>query len=373
MQNDYYNILGVSKNASDDDIKKAYRKLAHQYHPDKPGGDEKKFKEINEAYQVLSDKKKRSDYDRFGSAGPSSNSSSGYSSGFGGFGGGNYSWGGFGFDQEDVSNMGDFGDIFGDIFGGFGGTQRSRRKSSERGRDVEVQESISLEEAFLGVSKNIKLKMFVTCPRCGGKGAEPGTGFEKCPECGGKGEIYEQKRTIFGTFSQLVVCPKCHGKGEIPKSVCAKCKGSGRIEDIREIKIDIPAGIEDGQSIKINASGEAGLYGAQSGDLYVRIKIIPNNIFSRRGSDLLISKEVSIFDIILSKKIEIPTISGNKIFIEIPPGFNLKESLRISGEGMRKLGSKNRGDLLINFIVKTPKKISSSAKNILEDLDKRGW
>lgn len=373
MQNDYYNILGVSKDASEDDIKKAYRKLAHQYHPDKPGGNEKKFKEINEAYQILSDKKKRSDYDRFGSAGPYQNTGfNGNNSGFEGFGG-NYNWGGFGFDPQDVSGMGDFGDIFGDIFGGFSGGGRSNKKSSGRGRDVEVQESISLEEAFSGISKNIKLKMFVSCPHCNGRGAEPGTSFEKCSQCGGKGEIYEQKRTIFGTFSQVAVCPKCHGKGEIPKYPCNKCKGVGRVEDIREIKIDIPAGIEDNQSIKINASGEAGLYGAQAGDLYVRIKIIPNNIFSRRGSDLLISKEVSIFDLILSKKIEIPTISGGKIFIEIPTGFNLKENLRISGEGMRKLGSKNRGDLLVNFIIKTPKKISSNAKKILEDLDKQGW
>lgn len=371
MAKDYYNILGVTKNASDEDIKKAFRKLAHEHHPDKPGGNEAKFKEINEAYQVLSDKTKRAQYDRFGSAGPAG----GFGGNWGGFssqgsqnGYSGQSWGGFGFDPQNIPDMGDFGDIFESIFEGFGG--QPRRKTYEKGSDLEIQEPITLEEAFHGVNKVLKIKTFIQCSECKGKGAEPGSGFEKCSVCDGRGEIREQRRTFFGTFSQVKICTKCHGVGESPKSPCRKCKGSGRIEASREVKVNILSGIEDDQLIKMNGAGEAGEHGTAAGDLYVRIRVRPHFIFTRHGADLVIARELDVLDLILGKKMEIPTIAGGKISFEIPVGFNLKENLRIPGEGMPRFGSSNRGDLLVNFVIKAPKRPSAKAKKILEDLEK---
>ncbi len=368
MSKDYYNILGVSKSATDEDIKKAYRKLAHEHHPDKPGGNEAKFKEINEAYQVLSDKTKRAQYDRFGSAGPA---------GAGGFGGnwggpqggyGGSGWGGFGFDQQGAPDMGDFSDIFESIFEGFGG--QPRRKTYEKGSDLEIQEQITLEEAFRGVVKMLKIKTLVQCVECKGKGAEPGSGFEKCSVCDGRGEIREQRRTFFGTFSQVKACEKCHGVGESPKHPCHKCKGSGRVEASREVRVNILPGIEDNQLIKMNGAGEAGERGTAAGDLYVRIRVWPHSVFVRHGADLVVSRELDVFDLILGKKIEIPVISGGKVSIEIPTGFNLKENLRVQGEGMPRFGSYGRGDLLVNFVIKAPKKPSAKMKKILDELEK---
>ena len=367
MTKDYYNILGVAKNASDEDIKKAYRKLAHEHHPDKPGGNEAKFKEINEAYQVLSDKAKRAQYDRFGSTGPAG------AEGFGVHWGGQSGyaepgWGGFGFDPQNVSGMGDFGDIFESIFEGFGG--QPRRKTYEKGSDLEIQEPITLEEAFHGVQKILKIRTFVQCTECKGKGAEPGSGFEKCSVCNGRGEIREQRRTFFGTFSQVKTCGKCHGVGESPKHSCHKCKGSGRVEESCEVRVNILPGIEDNQLIKMNGAGEAGERGTAAGDLYVRIRVRPHPVFARHGADCVVSRELDVLDLILGKKIEVPTIAGGKISIEIPAGFNLKENLRIPGEGMPRFGSYGRGDLLVNFIIKAPKKPSAKAKEILENFEK---
>jgi molecular chaperone DnaJ len=365
MPKDYYNILGITKAASDEEIKKAYRKLAHQYHPDKPGGDEKKFKEINEAYQVLSDRVKRTQYDRFGSAEPMG--------GFGGAGGVPPNWDGsfgFGFDPENMANMGDFGDIFESFFEGLG--VRPHRKTYERGSDLEMLEEISLEDAFRGVTKTLRLRTFVRCERCKGKGAEVGSDFEKCATCEGRGEVREQRRTFFGNFSQVKACVKCHGTGEIPKKACHECKGAGRIEADRTVRVDILPGIEDGQLIKIKEAGEAGERGTASGDLYIRVRIKPHHLFARHGNHLVVTHELKIMDILLGKKIEIPTISGGKVAVEIPTHFNLKENLRIPGEGMPNFGGSSafggRGDLLVNFIVKVPKKLSPKAKKLLEDL-----
>jgi molecular chaperone DnaJ len=363
----YYEILGVTKTANEDDIKKAYRKLAHKYHPDKAGGSEAKFKEINEAYQVLSDKNKRAQYDRFGSAdGPA---------GFGGFGGANggraQQWGGFGgmgFDPSQMGDMGDFGDIFESIFEGMGG--QPRRKTYEKGSDLETQEQITLEEAFKGVTKTLRLKMLVQCATCSGKGAEPGSSFEKCSTCGGQGQVREQRRTFFGTFSQVKQCSKCHGTGEIPKKPCHVCKGAGRKESEREIKIELLPGIEDGQLIKVNGMGEAGERGTASGDLYIRVRVKPSATFERHGAELIVTRELNIVDLLLGKKISVPTISGGTVEAEIPAQFNLKDFLRIPREGMPRFGSSGRGDLLVNFIIKAPKHPSGKAKQLLEDLKK---
>lgn len=367
---DYYKILGVERGASETEIKKAYRRLAHEYHPDKPGGDEKKFKEINEAYQVLSDSQKKSQYDRFGAAEP-----------MGGFpGGGPFTWGagapgqsweGFGFPQGDAQGFGDFtdlNDIFENLFGGMGG--RTKRRTYERGSDLEIHEEITLEESFRGVVKELKLKTLAKCVGCNGKGADPAAGFKTCAVCGGQGEIREQRRTFFGSFSQVKTCEICKGVGQIPNKVCAACKGNGRVSAAQNLKIEILPGIEDGQLIKVKGAGEAGERGMAAGDLYVRVRVKPHHIFERNGNDLIIKKEIDFWGILLGRKLELPTISGGKISVEIPPHFNLKEKMRIPGEGMPRFGSYGRGDLLVNFAIKAPKKISPKNKKILEDLEK---
>ena len=375
---DYYHILGIPKAATEEEIKKAYRKLAHQYHPDKSGGDEKKFKEINEAYQVLSDKNKRAQYDRFGTADPMGGFGGG--AGFsgaqrGGFPGG-FQWAagsqpngdGMGFDP---SQFGDMGDIFESFFEGMG--MRPRRKTYEKGADLELQEEVTLEEAFRGVEKTVRLRTLVACAKCGGKGADPGSGFEKCTTCDGQGEIREQRRTFFGTFSQVKQCVKCHGSGEVPKKPCAACKGAGRIEAEREVRIEIVAGIEDNQLIKIKGMGEAGERGTATGDLYVRIRIKPHSIFFRHGNNLIAVKELKLVDILLGRQIEVPVIAGGTIKVEIPVGFDLREPLRVAGYGMPHIGSRMRGDLLVNFTVKVPKRPNGRAKELLEGLEREGF
>lgn len=358
MAKDYYNVLGIAKTATEDEIKKAYRKLAHQYHPDKTGGDDKKFKEINEAYQVLSDKQKRAQYDRFGTADPMG--------GQGGF------RGGFGFDPSQFSDMGDLGDVMESIFEGFG--VGPRRKTYEKGADLEIHEEITLEDAFRGVAKVLKLRVLSQCEKCKGNGAEPGSGFEKCPTCNGRGEIRVEKRSFFGTFSQVATCEKCHGTGEIPKKPCSVCHGSGRVEAARDVKVDLLPGIEDGQLIKIKGAGEAGERGTAAGDLYVRVRVKPHPIFERHGVNLIVSREANVIDLLLGKKIEVPTIEGKKIMVEVPAGFNLKENLRVPGEGMPHFGGSvfsagGRGDLYISFIIKAPKKLDGKARKALEEME----
>lgn len=364
---DYYKILGVARAASDEEIKKAYRKLAHQYHPDKAGGDERKFKEINEAYQVLSDRIKRANYDRFGTAEPMGGFPGGGQEPFwGGFQGGE-PWEGFGFNVD--GNQGDFADI-GNIFESFfeGLGVKPRRRTYERGSDLEIVEEIALEEAFRGAQKTLRVKTLVRCESCAGQGADTKAGFTACSRCAGQGEIREQKKTFFGSFSQVKICDTCRGTGQIPNKICVACRGMGRISAEREIKLDILPGVEDGQLIKVSGAGEAGEKGTAAGDLYVRIKIKQNPIFERRSADLIVKKELKVLDLLLGKKIEVPTINGGKIHVEIPAHFNLKENLRIPEEGMPRFGSYGRGDLLVSFIIKAPKKLNPRAKKILEDL-----
>lgn len=359
---DYYKILGVSRNASQEEIKKAYRKLAHQYHPDKPGGDEKKFKEINEAYQVLSDEKKRAMYDQYGTAD--------FASGFGGFGGfgggGGPQWDFSGFDfGSGWADIGDLSDLFESFFGGMG--RGPKRPVYQKGRDLEITQEISLEEAYFGTVKEFDIKTFVKCDVCNGEGGDKNSGVKTCPTCNGKGEIKEHQRTFFGTFSQIKTCPTCHGTGNVYVKQCQKCNGSGRIKGERHIRVEILPGVSDNQLIKIKGMGEAGERGAGAGDLYVKIKIKPHKIFERRGDDLIVKKELNILDLLLGKKIEIPTIKGEKIEVEIPAHFNLKDYLRIPNEGMPRINSYGKGDLLVDFIIKAPKKLNPKIKKILEN------
>ena len=368
MKKDYYQILGVNKDASPEQLKEAYRKLAHKHHPDKSGGDEKKFKEVNEAYQILSDKEKRAQYDQFGDSfsNMGQGGNYGYSQGnpFAGFDFGGFSQGG-----NMGGDFGDIGDIFETFFGSGSGRGRSSAGRKRKGSDLETAQEITLEEAFGGAKKEITYSAFIKCKTCSGLGYIEKEGTEKCSNCDGKGEIKEIKRTFLGQFAQVKVCPKCGGAGQIPKKTCSECSGSGKNKEKKTISFFIAPGISEGQIIKIAGAGEAGERGAESGDLYIRIKVIPHSIFKRNGNDLYIKREVGLTDLLLNKKIEIPVISGERINIEIPEGFYIQEKLAIPNEGMPKFEGRGRGNLYVEFRAKTPKKLSSKAKKLLEELE----
>ena len=354
---DYYKILGVDKNASEDEIKKAFRKLAHTHHPDKTGGEDAKFKEINEAYQVLSDKKKREHYDRFGTD-PSAQG--GFSGGnpFGGFDFG----GGFGgFDPYSVNI--DLDDILGSFFGGGGS---SRRRASRGGSDLQTVLQLTLEEVFSGVKKEIFLRTNIPCDKCGGAGSEGNSGFENCAVCGGKGEIRE---AFMGPFSRSRTCERCDGFGKYPKKACNKCSGSGIVSGERKIIVEVAPGVQEGQVIQIKGAGQSGERNGGTGDLFIGIKIKQNLSFKRLNDDLVVSLEVKFLDIILEKKVYLTGIDGRKIEFAVPSNFNLREPLKISGEGMPRFGKRSRGDLLVNLVVKSPRKLSRKAKEILENFD----
>jgi molecular chaperone DnaJ len=369
MAADYYNTLGVSKSASDDEIKKAYRKLAHKYHPDKSGGDEKKFKEINTAYQVLSDKSKRAQYDQFGRTFEQG--------GFGGQGFSGFSSGGFeGFDFGDVFNQarqgggadfefgGDFSDIFSDIFGG--GRGRGKRKAKS-GRDIQVDVEIDFFEMVRGVTRNLKLYKNVKCSICDGTGGEPGAREETCQTCQGAGQVQKNTRSFFGSFSQILTCSDCGGSGRIILKKCKKCGGDGRVKEDREVAIEIPAGIANGQTISLIGQGEAGETGAQNGDLFVNIHIKPHNKFKREGNNIVSQEFITFSQAVLGDKISIETISGQTM-MKVPIGTQSGEIFRIRGEGVPYLQKSGRGDHLVKIIVKIPKNISRKQKELIEDL-----
>lgn len=364
---DYYKILGVQREASTDDIKKAYRKLAHQHHPDKRGGDEAKFKEINEAYQVLSDEKKRVNYDRFGNAEPFGAGGVGFGGGFpSGFPGGNVEW-------ENIGDMtGDLGEMFESMFEGLG--VRPRRRTYHRGSDIETVAEITLEEAFRGVARELFIATLLTCGACKGEGGDPSAGTKQCTTCNGRGEIREERQTFFGSFAQVRGCTACRGKGAIPNRICAACKGAGRAKGTRTVAVQILAGIQDNQIIKVPGMGEAGEKAganvAGAGDLYVRVRVKPHPVFAREGDDLIVKKELSVFGLLLGRPISVPTLRGENLRMEIPPHFNLKEPLRVKGEGMPHLQSRGRGDLLVDFTLKAPKKMSEREARMLEDLER---
>lgn len=361
MKKDYYEILGVNRGASEEEVKKAYRKLAHKYHPDKSGGDEKQFKEVNEAYQVLSDAKKRASYDRFGQAFPGSDFGQGpqgpWQGDFGGFP--------FGWDVnfQGVDNMSDLGEVFDAIFEGMGVKQK--RRSYSRGADLELTEVISLEEAKSGKSVNLEYETLVTCKSCKALGNFPEAGFTKCNYCGGRGEIKESRNTFFGNFSQVVTCKDCNGRGEVSNKICDDCKGKGRIKGGMAVALEIRSGVEDGQVIKVLGMGESGEQGPEAGDLYVRIKVKPHPVFERRGNDLVRSLSIGIIDVLLSRKIKVETLDKREIQVPIPAGFGLKDELRVKSEGMTK-----DGDLIIRLEIIIPKNLSYKAKRLLEELEK---
>lgn len=366
MAEDYYKILGVSKTATDDEIKKAYRKLAHKHHPDKSGGDEAKFKEINQAYQVLSDKSKRQQYDQFGQTfeGGRSGAGQGGGQGFGGFDFSGFDFGG----QSGGFEFG--GEGFDDIFSNiFGGTSRGRGRG--RGADVQVDVEITFEEVVKGVEKEINLYKRVVCGRCDGSGGEPATNKKTCPTCKGAGRVETVRRSIFGSFSQVTECPECHGEGKVYDKRCSKCGGDGRVKEERKVTIKIPAGIADGQTMSMEGHGEAGGRGASTGDLYINVHVRPHKKFKRQGNDILSMEFVPFSVATLGGKIEIETISGSLI-LKIPTGTQSGEIFRVKGEGVPELHGRGVGNHLVTVVVKVPKSLSREQKRLLEELKDQG-
>ncbi len=348
---DYYKILGIDKNASPEEIKKAYRKLAHQYHPDKKDGDEEKFKEINEAYQILSDQNKRNQYDQFGT-----NFEQPGTSGFEGFTG---NTAGFDFNE-------DLGDIF-ERFFSFG---RERPQDIRRGEDIRVDLELSLENILTEKKETFILNKFSFCSRCSGSGAEPGTSTEECFSCRGMGKVQQVKRTFLGAFTQWTICPECNGQGKKPKKPCNVCRGEGRIKEEKKINIIIPAGVDTGQTIKIKGEGEAGKRGGSAGDLYCRIFIKKHKLFERRGDDLYFSTSISFPQAALGDQIEIPSLEGSKIILKVPPGTESGKIFKISEKGITRFSAKGRGSLYIKVKVNIPKKLTKKQKSLLEELKK---
>lgn len=359
MSKEYYKILGIDKNASEADIKAAFRKLAHQYHPDKNGGDDKKFKEVNEAYQTLSDKQKRAQYDQFG---PS------YAQGgFGGQGpngnpfGAGFDFNGFDFSQFQQGGNGGFEFDLGDLFGGAFGGGRSRVK---RGNDIETQIRITFKESVFGVEKTISMNKVSVCKTCHGSGAKPGSKMHECKTCHGKGRIQKIQRTILGNMQTVVECDMCHGAGKIPDEKCNTCRGAGVVRDKETISVNIPAGLNNGDTLRMDGMGEAVPHG-QAGDLFIQIAIEPHPVFKRLGNDLVMPYEISLADALLGKTAEIETLDGMEK-LQIPEGTNTGDQIKIKGRGVMR--GRSRGDLIVGIKVKMPKKLSKSAREAIERL-----
>lgn len=369
MAKDYYDILGVSKNASQDEVKRAFRKMAHQYHPDKAGGNEAKFKEINEAYQVLSNQQKRQQYDQYGQTFEQAQRQ-------GGFGG--FSWEDFarqaggpfgsGYRTENVEfDFGDLGDIFGDLFG-FGGRTRARRaQERRRGQDIEVSMEIEFREAVFGTEKIIDLFKNMTCPHCSGSGAEPGSKIITCATCGGSGQVEQVQHTILGQFRTVGVCPECRGEGKKASERCSQCRGQGRVRDTEKIKVKIPAGIDNGETIRLVAEGEAGQKGGAAGDLFITLRVKPDLEFKRDGYDIRTEAEISFSQAALGTKIEVNTIDGF-VKLKIPSGTQSGKVFILKGKGVSRLRGSGRGDQYVTVNVSTPTRLSRRQKQLFEEL-----
>ncbi len=361
MSKDYYSILGVGNKASKEEIKKAFRKLAHQYHPDKKGGDERKFKEVNEAYTVLSNDKKRAEYDAYGRVFSGASGAQAGQAGFGGFEGFDFSNFAGGFTGGQQVEF-DLGDIFGDFFSG--GRQRARR-----GRDVSIDIELSFEESVFGTQRNVLLTKPSTCDVCEGTGAEPGTKTKKCEVCNGQGKIHESRQSMFGTFATVSSCTNCHGRGTVPESKCKKCKGHGVAKLQQEIKVRIPSGIDNGEMIRMTGAGEA-IVGGNPGDLYVKVHVKPHATFRKEGADLIMTLPVKLTDALLGAKYTISTIEGKALEVSVPERVADGQILRVRGKGVP-LDS-GRGDLLIKVRIKLPEKLSKKTKELIEKLREEG-
>ncbi|QQG45315.1 MAG: molecular chaperone DnaJ [Candidatus Sungiibacteriota bacterium] len=373
MPKDYYKVLGVARNATKDEIKKKYRELAHKYHPDK-GGDEARFKELNEAYQVLSDDQKRTQYDQFGQVFTGGQQGGfGFSARGGPASGGEWP-GGFRFDFGEGGAGGfadfDFSDVFEDFFG-MGSVGTKRRTGERRGRDIKVEERISFEESIMGAKRELELSKLSRCKRCQGSGGEPGAKLKSCPACLGKGNIQKTQRTFLGSFTQVSTCPECNGSGKRPETTCSECRGRGVEQTIERLEVFIPKGVREGEILKITGKGEASATGGIPGDLYIKINIEPHKIFRRQGDDIIMQLPIKLSQAILGDMAEVETIDG-AIRLKIPEGTQPGDILKIRGKGAYLSSGYGRGDLLIEIKVEIPKKINKRLKDILQELRKEG-
>lgn len=350
---DYYEVLGVQKGASEDDLKKAYRRLARKYHPDlnkdNPEAAEQ-FKEVNEAYEVLSDKDKRAKYDQFGFAGvdPSYGGAGGFDGGF--------------------ADFGDLGDIFGSFFGGFGSGRSSRRNAPQRGESIHRNIILSFEEAAFGCEKELSIERIESCDECGGTGAAPGTSAETCANCRGTGTVTQTQRTPLGMFQTQAACPNCRGTGKIIKKPCSKCGGAGRVRKTRKFKVNIPAGIDEGQSIQQRGQGSAGVNGGPAGDLIVTVSIRPHPIFTRKGQDVLIDIPISFAQAALGDTLQVPTVDG-RVEYKIPEGTQTGTMFRMKGKGIQNVNGRGRGDQFVRVNIEVPKHLSDKQKKLLREFE----
>ena len=369
---DYYEVLGVSKTATDEEIKKAYRRLAKKYHPDaNPDNKEEaeaKFKEVNEAYETLSDPQKRKIYDQFGPDGPQGFGGSGtgpFGSGFGN--GGYYSYTSSGFDG--FSDFGDLGDIFSSFFGGGSRTSsRTQTRGPRKGADLNLNMDITFEEAFLGVEKEIVITRPETCSVCKGTGARLGTSVTKCSVCNGTGTVRQVQNTILGQIQTTRTCTNCHGTGEVIKEVCDNCKGKGTVRKQARIKVKIPAGIDDNQTVVLRGEGEPGEKGGAKGDLYITVKIKKSNIYTRNGNTVMCEIPITITQATLGAKLKIPMVDGSVEEYDIPEGTQTGTKFTIRERGFKSINSSARGSFVFTVVVQTPKKLNREQRDLLEKL-----
>lgn len=353
QKRDYYEVLGVSRGASEDEIKKAYKKMARKYHPDLNPGDktaEEKFKEVNEAYEVLSDADKKARYDQYGHAGVDPNF------GAGGFGGG--------FDGS--FDFGDLGDIFGSFFGGgFGGGRRTNPNAPQRGESIRMSIAISFEEAAFGCEKAVTVERYETCDTCHGNGCAPGTSPEVCPDCHGTGTVQVRRQTPMGVFATSSPCPKCGGKGRIIHQPCKDCRGSGMVRKKKTIQASIPAGIDNGQTISIRGQGNAGKNGGPAGDLLITITVRPHELFRREGTSVLCEAPITFTQAVLGAELEIPTIDG-KVKYTLPEGTQSGTTFHLKGKGIPSINGRGRGDQYVTVYIETPKNLNKEQKEALK-------
>jgi len=352
---DYYEVLELSKGASEDEIKKAYRRLAKKYHPDMNPGDkeaEVKFKEVNEAYDVLSDPDKKAKYDQYGHAA--------FDPASGGFGGGGFS----GFDGFDINDI--FSNIFGGGFGGFGGGSARRSNGPVRGEDIRVRITLSFEEAVFGCKKDIQYQRIQKCSDCNGTGAAAGTGSKTCPDCQGRGQVRVQQRTPFGMMQTTRECEKCSGTGKIIENPCKCCKGAGFIKATKKLTVTIPAGIDDGQGIALRGEGCDGRNGGSAGNLNITCSVRPHAFFERDGYDIYSDIPVNFVDLTLGAEIQVPTIDGNEK-LTIPEGTQTGTTFTLKGKGVQVVNSSRRGNMYVTVVAETPKSLSKKQKELLRD------
>jgi len=347
IKQDYYEVLGLPRNATEEEIRRAFRKLAFQYHPDrnKEPGAEDKFKEINEAYQVLSDPEKRRSYDRYGRVATEG------------------SFPNFGF--------GGLGDIFESFFGGFGEPPfgRTAQRAPQRGNSLQHHLTLSFEEAVFGCRKEVEIQRIEFCPLCHGIGSQPGTNPQTCPECSGVGQVRKTQQSIFGRFTHITTCPRCEGSGTIITNPCPQCRGRGRIKIKRKLVADIPAGVDDNHQLCLKGEGDAGLYGGTPGDLYITLSVKSHDLFRREGVDILYKLPINFTQAALGDEIDIPSLDG-KVGLKIPPGTQSGKVFRLKGKGISYIGNKGRGDLIVEVQVVTPQRLDGKQRQLFEELAK---